>query len=201
MNKLFFLTTLSFLSFYSFSSEYFARIENNHYKNHLSIEINFDELGFDNNGIHKDTGDLFDENGFNKDGIHRDTGTNLDPIGMDINEEYHTVFFPYNGVIQGTSINMNGNDYNILSNKKYFGSYGIEERILLVFDNEIINIGLGRSDSRFPETNKPFITSFVLDGFLYTWDSSDIKYRYTHNSSISYNVTERYPFSRIYVGK
>ena len=48
----------------------------------------YDELGFDKDGIHKDTGrkwglDGYDVNGFNRRGIHKITGTKFNPQGYD----------------------------------------------------------------------------------------------------------------------
>lgn len=53
-------------------------------------EMPYDELGFDKDGVHKDTGrkwntDGYDVNGFNRRGIHKITGTKFNPQGFDQN--------------------------------------------------------------------------------------------------------------------
>lgn len=50
----------------------------------------YDEVGFDKDGVHKDTGrkwnnDGYDVNGFNRRGIHKTTGTKFNPQGFDQN--------------------------------------------------------------------------------------------------------------------
>lgn len=42
-------------------------------------EVVYDEYGFDENGIHRDTGTPFDPLGWDRDWIHRDTGTEFHP--------------------------------------------------------------------------------------------------------------------------
>jgi len=44
----------------------------------------FDEHGFDDNGIHKETSTKYDVNGFDKNGIHKETATKYNPDGLDI---------------------------------------------------------------------------------------------------------------------
>lgn len=56
----------------------------------LPDDMPYDELGFNKDGVHKDTGrkwdsDGYDVNGFNKRGIHKMTGTKFNPQGFDQN--------------------------------------------------------------------------------------------------------------------
>ena len=56
-------------------------------------KYNFDKEGFDEGGLHKDTGtkynfegfdkEDFDEEGFDKEGLHKDTENKYDPNGFD----------------------------------------------------------------------------------------------------------------------
>ncbi len=53
-------------------------------------EMPYDELRFDKDGVHKDTGRKwnkagYDVNGFNRRGIHKITGTKFNPQGFDQN--------------------------------------------------------------------------------------------------------------------
>ena len=42
-----------------------------------------DEEGFDKEGLHKDTKNKYDPNGFDKEGLHKDTKNKYDPNGFD----------------------------------------------------------------------------------------------------------------------
>jgi len=46
-------------------------------------DVRYDEYGFDDEGINKDTGDFYDEDGFDANGIHRDTDTPFNLDGYD----------------------------------------------------------------------------------------------------------------------
>ena len=198
MKNLVLLSSL-LISFNSFATQYFAKIDNN-INQQLRVQINYNSQGFDSSGIHRDTGTQYDNNGFDQNGIHRDTGTNLDPNGMDITGTYQPVFFPFNGVINGTSINMAGNDYYIQTRSE-FRSTNHRQTVVLVFDSQSYSIGYGQDYYSSNNFDVPFITEFIREGYLYTWDTSQVENYYSANVNGTSIVRRQYAFTRTYVGE
>ena len=60
---------LSFLSCYSISAEYYLKLDDKATDRYI-VNIEFDQAGFDSNGIHRVTGTEYDEEGYNQQGFN-----------------------------------------------------------------------------------------------------------------------------------
>jgi hypothetical protein len=92
MNKKITIILTTFIISFHLSATYFVKLDSKHYKQSIVVKTIY-QNGFNNSGIHKDTGTLFnsegydkegyDINGFNEEYIHKDTGTLFNSEGYD----------------------------------------------------------------------------------------------------------------------
>ena len=168
-------------------------------KEAILVSESFNEAGFNNSGIHKDTGTQYDnkgrdelgydENGFNESGIHKDTGNKYNPAGFDM-DGFDNQEFDQSGNGQEICIlnGDNGNQYRISLYQNSPSQYWNEAFIAFDYEGNRVTgaaifnaVGVSGTNTMSEQTINGK-TGYVL--------FSDSKYMYTR--STTYNTV---PFS------